>query len=102
MLKDLYRVEPQLEGRVDYFEISTPLSTKHFSNHQQGEIYGVAHSPKRFRQEFLKPRTPITNLFLTGQDVMTAGIAGALMGGVLCATAVLRQNVIQTIQRAVK
>ncbi len=102
MLEELYRVEPQLKGRVEYFDISTPLSTKHFSNHARGEIYGIAHSPKRFRQNFLKPRTPIKNLFLTGQDVMTAGIAGALMGGVLCATAILKQNVLRTIQRSIK
>ena len=102
MLETLYRVEPQLQGKVDYFDVSTPLSTKHFSNHQRGEIYGIAHSPKRFRQDFLKPRTPINNLFLTGQDVMTAGIAGGLMGGVLCATSVLKRNVIRTIQRAIK
>ncbi|MCC6563351.1 FAD-dependent oxidoreductase, partial [Candidatus Uhrbacteria bacterium] len=98
----LYRVEPQLKGKVDYYEISTPLSTKKFTNHPHGEIYGVSHTPKRFRQEFLKPYTPVQNLFMTGQDVMVASIAGGLMGGVLCASAILKKDVLSTIKRVIK
>ncbi|MCK9360715.1 NAD(P)/FAD-dependent oxidoreductase [Patescibacteria group bacterium] len=97
----LYRVEPQLKGKVDYYEISTPLSTKKFTNHPHGEIYGVSHTPKRFRQEFLKPYTPVKNLFMTGQDVMVASIAGGLMGGVLCASAILKKDVLSTIKRVI-
>jgi all-trans-retinol 13,14-reductase len=102
LLEILYRVEPQLRGKVDYMEISTPLSTKKFMNHAHGEIYGVAHTPKRFRQRFLKPWTPVKNLFLTGQDVMIASIAGALMGGVLTASAILKRDVLGHIKRIIK
>lgn len=102
MFENLYRVAPQLRGKIDYFDISSPLTTKKFTNHQKGEIYGVAHTPQRFRQEFLKPHTPVKNLFLTGQDVMIASIAGGLMGGVLCASAVLKRNVLGTINRTIK
>lgn len=98
----LYRVEPHLKGKVDYYEVSSPLSTKKFLNHAHGEIYGVAHTPKRFRQDFLKPYTPVKNLFLTGQDVMVASIAGALMGGVLSASAILKKDMLGVIKRAIK
>lgn len=102
MFETLFRVQPQLKDKIDYVEISTPLSTKKFTNHQHGEIYGAAHTPKRFRQEFLKPYTPVKNLFLTGQDVMIASIAGGLMGGVLCASAILKRDVLGTIKRTIK
>lgn len=102
MFACLYRVAPQLRERVEYFEISSPLSTRHFSNHPSGEIYGVDHSPSRFRQEFLKPYTPVKNLFMTGQDVMIASIGGGMMGGVLCASAILKRHVLWNIQRSVK
>ncbi len=102
LIEILYRVEPQLKGKIDYFDISTPLSTKKFTNHQHGEIYGVAHTPKRFRQQFLKPYTPVKNLFLTGQDVMIASIAGGLMGGVLCASAILKKDVFHHIKKMIK
>jgi all-trans-retinol 13,14-reductase len=38
--------------------------------------------------EALNARTPVPGLFLTGQDVMTPGIAGALYGGMLGAAAI--------------
>ena len=102
MLEKIYHVTPQLKGKIDYMEVSSPLSTKKFTNHQKGEIYGVAHTPERFRQEFLKPYTPVKNLFLTGQDVLIASIAGAMMGGVLCASAILKKDVLGQIIREVK
>lgn len=83
LLLELYKQVPQVKGKVAYYELSTPLSTKHFINYKKGEIYGLEHSPNRFRQKFLNPRTPIKNFYLTGQDISTAGIGGALMSGVL-------------------
>lgn len=88
LLKVLYKHIPQLEGKIDYFELSTPLSTKHFVNYEKGEIYGLDHSPDRFRRKELRPKTPIKNLYLTGQDIVTCGIGGALMGGLLTVSAI--------------
>ncbi|MGR5063876.1 phytoene desaturase family protein [Photobacterium sp. DNB22_13_2] len=102
MLEQLYRVAPQLEGKVDYYEVSTPLSTRHFSHHEQGEIYGIAHSPQRFRQKFLRIHTPVSNLFLSGQDVMTASIAGGTMAGLLCASTILKKNLLWTVNKTIR
>lgn len=85
LLKELYKQFPQLEGKIDYYELSTPLSTKHFCNYEHGEIYGLEHPPKRFRMTQLRAETPIKNLFLTGQDIVTVGIGGALMSGLITA-----------------
>lgn len=102
ILEVLYRIKPQLKGKIEYMEVSTPLTTKHFSNHQHGEIYGAAFTPKRYRQTFLKPRTPVKHFYLTGQDAGATGIAGSLMGGILCATTILKKNVLSIIQRSIK
>jgi phytoene dehydrogenase-like protein len=53
-----------------------------------GESYGLAHTPSRFRQRCLRPHTPISGLFLCGQDVLSAGVMGAAIGGTLSAIAV--------------
>lgn len=84
----LYDKMPQLQGQVDYFEVSTPLSTNWFSGYQRGEAYGLSHDPQRFKQDWLGPRTKIDGLWLTGQDVMSVGIVGAMVGGTLTATAI--------------
>ncbi len=102
MFEQLYRIAPQLKGKVDYYEVSSPLSTIHFSGHRRGEIYGAALDPDRFRQKFLKPITPVKNFFMTGQDAMVASISGGVMGGVLAATAILKKNIIWKITRKMK
>ena len=100
LLELLYRQIPQVRGKVDFCELSTPLSTKHFGNQQHGEIYGLDHTPSRFRQNWLRPQTPLPGLYLTGQDIVTCGVAGAMMGGVLSASTVLRRNLVAAITKA--
>jgi all-trans-retinol 13,14-reductase len=97
LLEVLYRQLPQVKGKVDHYELSTPLTTQHFVNYERGEIYGLDHSPSRFRQSFLRPRTPIKNFYLTGQDMVTAGIGGALFSGVLTVAAMTGKNVMKRV-----
>lgn len=92
MLEKLYEFEPQLRGKIDHYELSTPLTTKHFVNYQYGELYGLDNSPNRFEQKFLRPKTPIKNLYLTGQDVVSCGVGGALASGLLTASAITKKN----------
>lgn len=97
LFKELYKQLPQLEGKVDHYELSSPLTTQHFVNYDKGEIYGLDHTPDRFRQRFLQPRTPVKNLYLTGQDIVTAGVAAALFSGVLTTSAMTGKNIMKKV-----
>ena len=88
LLEKLYEKMPHLRGKVDYYELSTPLSTDYFCRYPSGEIYGLDHTPQRFEQDWLKPKTRIPGLDLTGQDIMTCGVVGAMIGGLLTTVAV--------------
>jgi all-trans-retinol 13,14-reductase len=79
---------PALAPLVVYRELGTPLATAAFTRHEKGGFYGVETTPRRMLSEALAARTPVPGLFLTGQDVMTPGIAGALAGGMLGAAAI--------------
>jgi len=85
----LYDKLPQLEGRVDYYEVSTPLSTNWFAGYRHGELYGLDHTSKRLQQDWLGPRTRIPGLWLTGQDTLTCGVTGAMMAGMLTTMAMV-------------
>ena len=89
MLEALYKQMPQLRGKVDYSEVSTPLSTSHFCRYKKGEAYGLAHNKERFQQDWLKPKTAVPGLYLTGQDVISCGVVGALMAGMVTAMSVV-------------
>jgi all-trans-retinol 13,14-reductase len=97
LLEALYVECPSVRGKIDHAELSTPLTTRHFVGHPHGEIYGLAHTPARFAARQLRPHTPIAGLFLTGADICTAGVGGALMGGMLTATAITRRNIIAAV-----
>jgi all-trans-retinol 13,14-reductase len=97
MLETLYSHVPQIKDYVDYYEVSTPLTFKHFLNRPRGDFMGLAATPERFHQRWLKAETPIRNLYLTGQDVATDGIIGALMGGVLAASRILGKNLVEEV-----
>lgn len=99
LLEVLFKHIPQVKGNIEHYELSTPLTTQHFINYDEGEIYGLDHTPKRFRQRYLKPRTPVKNLFLTGQDVVTAGVAAALFSGVITASAMTGKNIIKKVMK---
>lgn len=99
LLEKLYVVLPQIKGHVEVCEISTPLSTRHFSNYNKGEIYGLEHTPQRFRLKQLRPKTNYKNLFITGQDVTTVGVCSALFSGVVTAVSVLNRNLLWRVHR---
>jgi len=99
LLNVLFKHEPQLKDKIDHYELSTPLTTRHFVNYDKGEIYGLDHTPKRYHQRFLQPRTPIKNFYLTGQDIVTAGVAAALFSGVLTTSAMTGKNLMKKIMQ---
>jgi all-trans-retinol 13,14-reductase len=103
-LSDRLRAElehqvPSVVGNITHAELSTPATTRHFMNYASGEIYGIAATPERFAVRGLGARTPIPGLYLTGQDVASLGVAGAMYGGVISASAALRKNLFSVVSQ---
>lgn len=70
------KIFPKLEGHVDYLEIGTPVTNKHYLAQPHGEIYGLDHNYQRFTPEAiakLRPKTDIKGLFLTGEFTLLYG-----------------------------
>lgn len=79
---------PDLAKLVVYRELATPLATVAFTGHKEGAFYGLDVTPQRVVSDAVRAKTPIPGLFLTGQDVVSPGVHGALMGGFLSAATV--------------
>ena len=87
LLEQFLERMPKLRPLVKHVELSTPLSTDHFCRPVHGSIYGLEPTPERFENPDLRPRAKIENLYFSGSEVATVGVIGAMMGGVLAATA---------------
>ena len=100
MLDKVYEQLPQLEGKVDFYELSTPLSTRDMAHYRHGELYGIEHTPQRLRQNWLRPQSPIKGLYLTGHDTVTSGVTGALFSGLITASVMLKRNLFQELNNS--
>jgi len=98
----LERQVPAVVGNIAYTELSTPITTRHFMNYSKGEIYGVASTPARFALRGLGARTPIRGLYLTGQDVSSLGVVGAMFGGIIAASVAVGRNLMAAVSRPVR
>jgi len=101
LLAGLERHVPAVSGHIEHAELSTPLSTRHFSNHRAGEAYGLNATPARFRLRSLSSQTPVPNLFLTGSDVALLGVTGAMFGGIVAASAILGRNLVTRVTKPI-
>ena len=97
IISKIHEHNPHLKDKISYYELSSPLSTRDMAHYEFGELYGADHNPSRFRQKWLKPKTPIKNLYMTGQDITTVGLPSALMSGVLTCSTLLNKNLFKTI-----
>lgn len=83
---------PKLKEKLVFQEVATPLTNMHYLGAQRGAMYSAEHNVERFQAEAVarnRCNTPIKGLYISGQDVFSCGIAGALHGGLLCASTVL-------------
>jgi all-trans-retinol 13,14-reductase len=79
---------PELAELVVFRNVSTPLTTRWVTGHHRGAFYGLEVSPERVFSGALQAKTPVPGLHLSGQDVVSPGIPGALWGGLLAAASV--------------
>ena len=88
LLAQFARRFPALASRIIATELSTPLTTVAFTGSEHGGVYGLEPSPRRFLSTHLHARTPVSGLYLAGQDIGSTGLTGAMMGGLMSAAAI--------------
>lgn len=95
LVSGLLKYFPQLEGKIDYCDIASPLTNEYYL--KRSASYGLPMSRERFMNNGaggLRPQSPIDGLWLTGQDVLCNGYVAALLAGVVTAHSVLGYNAV--------
>ncbi|MCR4994690.1 MAG: NAD(P)/FAD-dependent oxidoreductase [Bacteroidales bacterium] len=86
------RAIPGLADMVEKRVTHTPLTYRDFTGTPQGSAYGVRKDSRQMMLTMLSPKTPIPNLFLTGQSLAVHGLEGVAM------TAIETTNLIYNIK----
>lgn len=85
----LYKILPETRNNIINYELATPETYRYYLNTFDCEGYGLESSKNRFLDNDLVPKTNIENLYLSGQDICTMGISGALFSGVITSYSIL-------------
>ena len=70
------RVVPGLSDMVERCYTSTPLTWRDYTLSPRGSAFGVRKDCRNPLMTMLSPKTPIPNLFLTGQSLALHGVEG--------------------------
>ncbi len=93
---------PGLSDLVVYKELSTPLTIQHFTSHPMGRFFGLPGTSERYRASPLRARTPVPGLVLTGSDMSSLGVVGAMIGGLAAASNILGGTAITRIMKLLR
>lgn len=98
MLEQVYRFYPKAQGHVVHAELATPVSFNDFLGRTRGDFMSFAPTPERYRQRWTRALGPLKGLLFTGQDVAMGGVSGAMVGGLLAASAALGRDLFRELR----
>lgn len=78
---------PGLEDAVDKYWTGSPLTWRDYTGTADGSAFGAFKDCRNPLATVLSPRTPLENLFLTGQSLNLHGLLGVSMTSVLTCSA---------------
>ena len=92
---------PGINGAVKSWYSSTPLTYRDYTGTWEGSIYGLLKDYNNPLKTLLLPRTRISNLLLTGQNISIHGVVGVTIGAFLtCSELLGKQYLIEKIRHA--
>jgi len=92
LLNTAEKLYPGLTEMIDYWDIYTPASAKQDTAHYKGNIFGIPDTPERYLNLDFNCFTPLENVYITGSDITTSGVYGAILSGALTASAVFKDK----------
>ena len=85
---------PQLRPAIDRIYTSSPLTYHHYVCQPQGSAYGVRKDWRSPMTTVLTPRTPVENLYLTGQSLNLHGVLGVSMTSLFTCASILGMDAV--------
>ncbi|CAB9504839.1 All-trans-retinol 13,14-reductase [Seminavis robusta] len=91
LLDLLYLKYPQVQGKVQYIDLGTPVDTRTYLGRLTGASYGIPPTIAKAKADatWLRPKVDLLpdGMYLVGQDVTVDGFAPAVLSGLMCVAA---------------
>lgn len=81
---------PNLRSAIESVTTSTPLTYMNYTGAVNGTAYGIRKDCNNLFQTLLTPKTPLQNLFFTGQNLNLHGVLGVTMTSLLTCRELLK------------
>jgi all-trans-retinol 13,14-reductase len=83
-----------LKEAVKNVYTSTPLTYADYTGTMHGSAYGIRKDYNSLMYTVLTPRTPVSNLLLTGQNLNLHGILGVSMTSIFTCAEILGMDIV--------
>lgn len=83
LIEKLNKQIPGIAAEIEDYYTSSPLSLRDFTYSAEGSIYGIERDFNAPLESYLSPKTSISNLYYTGQNLKMHGFLGVCMGALL-------------------
>ncbi len=93
------RIIPHLRESVERCYTSTPLTYRDYIGAPEGTAYGIRKDCNSIEKTLLAPKSPLKNLFFTGQNLNLHGILGTSLTALLTCSQILgRESVVRFLK----
>lgn len=80
---------PGIRSKIQSYTTASPITYRDYIGSRDGSLYGIIKDYTEPLKSFITPRTKISNLFLTGQNLNLHGIMGVTVSSVVTCSDVL-------------
>jgi all-trans-retinol 13,14-reductase len=92
MLSRIERCCPEVSGKMVSVEGSSPLTVRDYCSSPSGGLYGAKHMVGQYNPG---PTTRVPGLYLAGQGIVSPGVLGAALSGLLATGCILGHDQIR-------
>jgi all-trans-retinol 13,14-reductase len=89
MLDAAEEIIPDLRRHLTFMAVGTPVTNDFYCRSHRGAIYGTAKTPWQVGPFSFSPKAPVAGLWMAGSSILSHGVAGASLSGLIAAQKIL-------------